>query len=131
MVAGGWNGDYVESTEILVDGASSWVFAGRLPTGRFWATGITVNNRLFMMGNIILISKKVVMKNCLLAGRTANGDISEVIEFEKESLEWRIVGNTLNSLVTPGTATSVVSIDEVKDYCALQQKVVSHAGKRI
>merc|ERR1719334_260343 len=33
LVTGGWIGDYVSSTELLIEGAPEWTIAGDLPTG--------------------------------------------------------------------------------------------------
>ena len=50
LVTGGWVGDYVSTTELLIEGASEWTFAGDLPTGRHDLKGASVNNRIFMLG---------------------------------------------------------------------------------
>ena len=57
MVTGGWNwntydmtGGLVSSTELLEATATSWTFAGNLPTARRDLVGISLNNQIFMTG---------------------------------------------------------------------------------
>ena len=44
------------STEILVEGSSSWKYAGDLNHGRRVIKTVTLNNELFMMGIYIYIT---------------------------------------------------------------------------
>ena len=56
MVTGGWNwnndrtGGRVASTEVMEATATSWSFAGDLPTARRDLVGISLNNQIFMTG---------------------------------------------------------------------------------
>ena len=54
LVTGGHNDNYLSSTETLVEGAGSWTFAGELPVAMSGLKGVSLNNNIFMTGNIIL-----------------------------------------------------------------------------
>ena len=53
LVAGGKddNGDYLSSTELLVETASAWVFTGSLPSPRSALRGANIENKIMMTGN--------------------------------------------------------------------------------
>ena len=55
LVTGGLddNGNFLSSTETLVDGTGSWTFAGQLPVAMWGLRGVSLNNDIFMTGNII------------------------------------------------------------------------------
>ena len=44
-------------------------------------------------------------------------DLSEVIEFDKNTLEWEIIGNMTNEYNFIGHAASLVLLDDIKQYC--------------
>ena len=53
LVTGGWDdGDKFQSTELLTESASAWVFSGQLPTPRTGLQGANIDNRILMTGNI-------------------------------------------------------------------------------
>ena len=61
MVTGGWNwnsndrtGGRVSSTEVMEATATSWSFAGNLPSARRDLVGISFNNQIFMTGIFLL-----------------------------------------------------------------------------
>ena len=63
-MTGGYNyPDKLSSTETLVDGAEAWTFAGELPVAMLGLRGVSLNNDIFMTGNIILW---LLFKNILL-----------------------------------------------------------------
>jgi len=64
----------VSSTEVMEATATSWSFAGDLPTARRDLVGISLNNQIFMTG-----------------GNADAGFLAEILEFDKESREWRIL----------------------------------------
>ena len=43
--------EVLDSTELLVAGAASWVTAGPLPSHRFGLRGVTLNNKIIMTGH--------------------------------------------------------------------------------
>ena len=64
LVTGGWdNGccpvQYLSSTELLLDGAEAWTSAGELPVGMLGPRGVSLNNNVFMTGNIKVLSTKL------------------------------------------------------------------------
>ena len=50
LVSGGYNGDYLSSTELLMETASAWVLTGELPSPRYGLRGANIDNRIFMTG---------------------------------------------------------------------------------
>ena len=64
LVTGGYdNGccpvQYLSSTELLVDGAGAWSPAGELPVAMLGPRGVSLNNNIFMTGNIKVLSTKL------------------------------------------------------------------------
>ena len=52
LVAGGYSrGDYLSSTELLVETASAWVYTGELPSPRNGLRGANIDNKVLMTGN--------------------------------------------------------------------------------
>ena len=59
MVTGGWIDDYLDSTELLIEGGASWTISEKtLPTGRMDFVGISINNKIFMTGTIEIAQLK-------------------------------------------------------------------------
>ena len=53
LVTGGYyGGDYLSSTELLVEKATTWTFSGRLPTPRAGLRGANIDGRILMTGNM-------------------------------------------------------------------------------
>ena len=50
LVAGGYNSDWLSSTELLVGEASAWVLTGELPSPRWGLHGANIDNRILMTG---------------------------------------------------------------------------------
>ena len=42
--------EVLDSTELLVAGAATWLTAGTLPSHRFGLRGVTLNNKIIMTG---------------------------------------------------------------------------------
>ena len=60
LVTGGYSGglskvDLISSTETLVEGASAWAFTGELPVAMYGLRGVSLNNEVFMIGNLCLL----------------------------------------------------------------------------
>ena len=47
-------GNFLSSTETLVEGATSWQSAGELPVWMHGMGSVSLNNNIFMIGNIII-----------------------------------------------------------------------------
>ena len=51
LVTGGYhNGQVLDSTEILTEGASQWIYSAPLPSARKELRASTINNMLFVTG---------------------------------------------------------------------------------
>ena len=58
-MAGGWgsgsgSSNRLSSTETLVDGELIWLEVGQLPVAMSGLRGVSLNNNIFMTGNIII-----------------------------------------------------------------------------
>ena len=55
LVSGGYyhdgSGNFLSSTELLMETASAWVLTGELPSPRRGLRGANINNRILMTGN--------------------------------------------------------------------------------
>ena len=51
LVTGGYNGDYISSTELLLETSSNWIYSGELPTPRGGLRGANIDRRVIMTGN--------------------------------------------------------------------------------
>ena len=47
------NGNYLDSTELLLPSATSWTYSAALPSPRFWLRGATLNNKVVVTGTNI------------------------------------------------------------------------------
>ena len=57
LVTGGWyiGKSNLDSTELLHQDASQWVYAGSLPSVRLGLRGATLGNKLIMTGEMMVI----------------------------------------------------------------------------
>jgi len=96
LVVGGF--EEKASTEILVDGSSSWKYGGNLPLRRRDIKTITLNNELFMMG-----------------GGYQGYIRDEIFKFNKSTEEWEIV----DTLSKPRRAygLTVLPREDVEPFC--------------
>ena len=55
-MSGGWesnlNGHELSSTELLVQGGAEWTNTGSLPSPRYLARGVTINNKVIVTGTL-------------------------------------------------------------------------------
>ena len=58
MVTGGYNNGDLASTELLLQDASQWVYAGSLPSPRWGLRGATLGNKLIMTGEVMVMMFK-------------------------------------------------------------------------
>ena len=57
LVTGGYhNGQVLDSTEILTEGASQWIYSGPLPSPRKELKAATVNNKIIATGTTEMFS---------------------------------------------------------------------------
>ena len=59
IVAGGFNGDRLSSTETLLDGAGAWSSVGNLPMAMSHLRGLSFQNKVIMTGNNITRLKDI------------------------------------------------------------------------
>jgi len=82
----------ISSTELLVETASAWVFAGELPTPRHGLHGANIDNKIFITG-----------------GHSVFGFYDEILEFDPLTGEWLVVANMFQPKFYH--AVSVVNFD--------------------
>jgi len=98
LVTGGWSGSgYLSSTEVLVDGAASWAFAGELPKAMSDLKGVSLNNEILMTGGI------------------GEGEQDYILQFNVDDGSWTQVGQLQASRARHGA--SVINAEDVIDYC--------------
>ena len=52
LVTGGYNGRDIISTEVMSASGSRWTYVGNLPTAADYLRGISVNNQIFVTGQL-------------------------------------------------------------------------------
>ena len=50
LVTGGYGGGYLDSTELLLPSATSWIHSAALPSPRFYLSGATLDNKVVVTG---------------------------------------------------------------------------------
>ena len=50
LVTGGYDGNRLDSTELLLPSATSWTYSGALPSPRYYLRGATLDNKVIMTG---------------------------------------------------------------------------------
>jgi len=107
LVTGGRGGgvcaENLDTTELLIEGAASWIISEKkLPTERFDLVGISINNRIFMIGGVDESS-------------SSSSYLDEVVEFDTDTEEWSLVENLREG--KRFHAASVVDINIAKQFC--------------
>merc|ERR1719378_1971379 len=74
LVTGGYNGDYISSTELLLETSSNWIYSGELPTPRGGLRGANIDRRVIMTGGY------------------DGGYLNEILEYEPNNGKWSLVG---------------------------------------
>ena len=105
LVAGGWdtpNFSFINSVEILTEGASAWVFTTPLPRDMAYNQGVSIDNKLFMVGG---------------GNRASNGLIqaySDVMLWNAEESRWEKAGD----MVQARSSHAVSSIEVTESLLA-------------
>ena len=60
MVTGGYNGNDLTSTELLVAGQSQWTTARSLPSARYHFKGVTLGNRVIIAGEMMIVIRNTI-----------------------------------------------------------------------
>ena len=118
LVTGGWIGEHLDSTELLIEGATSWIISEKkLPTERFDLVGISINNRIFMIGTIEIAQCKNFLIYTVIVNRGSwfFGYLDEVVEFNTDTEEWSLVENLREGKRL--LAASAVDINIAKQFC--------------
>ena len=50
LVTGGYDGNRLDSTELLLPSATSWIYSAALPSPRSFLRGATLDNKVVMTG---------------------------------------------------------------------------------
>ena len=53
LVTAGHNFGFLDSTELLLPSATSWIYSGALPSPRGWLRGATLDNKVVITGTNI------------------------------------------------------------------------------
>ena len=80
LVTGGYNGDFLESTEVLALPGGRWREAGALPSGREGLRGASLQGVLYLTGGSELAT-----------------DTAEIPSWEPEAEQWELAGNMLHT----------------------------------
>ena len=85
LVTGGLHQNDLDSTELLTEGASAWVFSGVLPSARYGVKAATLDNKLIVTGEtlVALISDKITFFEFSISGGNSNGD--QILECDQTS----------------------------------------------
>ena len=124
-MTGGWesnlNGHELSSTELLVQGAAEWTSTGSLPSPRYLARGVTINNKIIVTG---MLANFCAVDDFLAILKGGTGCylfssipcvLDEILQFDAESGEWQLIGHI--KFARADHATSIVNFNEIKDYC--------------
>ena len=125
-MTGGWesnlNGHELSSTELLVQGAAEWTSTGSLPSPRYLARGVTVNNKIIvtgMLANFCAVDDFLAIlkggTECYLYASTSTCFLDEILQFDAEAGEWQLIGHLRFGRAQH--ATSIINFNEIKDYC--------------
>ena len=61
LVTGGWDNSGLSSTETLAEEGGAWTTAGELPVAMDGLKGVSLNNNIFMTGNIIFTNYHLLL----------------------------------------------------------------------
>ena len=119
MVTGGFNGDDLDSTELLRPG-SDWqvITSARLPRPLEGVSVSTVNNRVFLFGEwrqIQMNCYTFLTLTCVTEGMYSNEDHSaDILEYRHDD-GWKKVETLQKARNNHGT--SIVDFEDFADYC--------------
>ena len=117
MVTGGLGGrDYLNSTEILYPGATSWVPGGDYPFNAWWPVAASINNNIISVGGF-----SYDVYNDTTTVYTFH---NEVYKFNKDNLSWEEVGQL--DIGRNAHALAVVNKNDVEKYCSFDKMDVKY-----
>ena len=121
LVTGGYhNGQVLDSTEILTNGASQWIYSGPLPTPRKELRAATINNKLLVTGKTDLSSSYTYYTlQYVLGGYNNNGinltNFDDILSWDPINSVWGKIGSLKNERKNHGI--SVIAWDDVNYLC--------------
>ena len=122
LVTGGYDGNRLDSTELLLPSATSWSYSAPLPSPRYLLRGATLDNKVLMTGTWyfdIIHHELCCCKfyNLLLnaGGDGISGVLNHILEYDNEKQLWNTVGTM--TVKRSEHAVSVINYNSIKDYC--------------
>ena len=104
---------------INLEGTNDWTLTHPLPAYNYYLRMITVDNRVFMIGNISCYKVDMFKKFIILGG--SNEEYEDTIyELDKETGEWMFVSNLL--VGREYHAVSAVNINDLWQYCQTESQ---------
>ena len=119
MVTGGYHGGRLASTEILLEGASQWVYSGALPSAAEQLKGATIANKLIIAGINRGNAVNVRIYHILLQLIGGYRSMDDILEWDPTAEEWKHIGN-----LNQGRryhAMDIVDIVDVIEFCIPEQ----------
>ena len=111
-----------DSTELLVQGATSWISSGPLSSPRQVLRAITLDNKIFVTGTYSIYRQGLYDTCCThIAGGVGNYDgndypiYDDILEFDKTTRVWNNAGAM--SVSRYDHAVSVINYNSVLEYC--------------
>ena len=124
LVTGGWTGGQdLDSTEILTEGASQWIYSGPLPSPRRELRAATIGNRLLVTGEILFLLLYLSVPQCkivmFLGGYNQyNGNdiyFDDILNWDPIERVWEKFGSLKNERKSHGI--SVIAWNDVNYLC--------------
>ena len=118
LVTGGWGNRDLRSTEVYRPSTGKWreVPGGALPWPRYGVRVVTLNNRVLLFGEkIILICWPLIVCTYEGGGDSNWNKRAEILEYSDERGKWIRVGEM--SEKRSFHAASVVDFNDFKNYC--------------
>ena len=119
LVAGGWNfisDNVISSTETLVNGAAVWTESGQLPLGLYQSQSLSLNNKIWLTGKILISSFTNPNHFDNIGGYNGTFYIVDyILQFNPSDESWTQVGQL--KVARRGHGISVVNSEDVIDFC--------------
>ena len=112
----------LDSTELLVHGASSWTSSAPLPSPRSSLRAVTLGNKIVATGGLSIFSM-LLLVTLSMAGGVGDWDwdsntyikYDDILEFDEEELVWNKIGSM--SITRYDHAVTVINYLSIVDYC--------------
>ena len=111
-----------DSTELLVQGATSWAISGPLPSPRQVLRAVTLDNKIFVTGTYSIYRQGLYDTCCTcIAGGVGNYDgndypiYDDILELDKTERVWKNAGAM--SVKRYDHAVSAINYNSILEYC--------------